>query len=142
MHTSSKRRMPAHGNPAWIGSAFAAMSPTCLNLSSQRMSLSASSRSLTVRPLNVNVKLFFSQNSLFSLQAVYTVESTDDISLSDEINASMILLSSSLSFSNTLFRICWLVASARTGLVDGGLGNRVTGLEDNLFGRDDDEVSG
>src|SRR6266480_7948582 len=114
--------MPAHGNPACIGSAFAATSPTCLNLSSQKMTLSTSSRSRTLRPLSANVQLFFSQNSLFSLQAVYTAESTDDISPSDEINASMTLLSSSESCSNTLFRICRHTSSVGTRLVGGGGG--------------------
>ena len=149
LHTSSKMRTAAHGNPACIGSAFAATSPTCLNLSSQKMTLSASSRSLTVRPLSVNVQPFFSQSSLFSLQAACTVESTDDISSSDEANASTTLLSSSLSCSNTLLRICRLVVSAGKGLVDGGcvvggcvVGNRTTGFEDNWSGAGDAEVLG
>jgi hypothetical protein len=50
--------MPAHGKPECTGSALTATSPTALNRFSQRITLSASSFKVTVRPANVNVHLF------------------------------------------------------------------------------------
>ena len=70
LHTSSKRRIPAQGKPAWIGSAFTAISPTCLNLSNHSMTLSASSRSLILCFPPVKVHLLLSQTFCFSCAAL------------------------------------------------------------------------
>ena len=70
LHTSSKIRIPAQGKPAWIGSAFTAISPTCLNLSNHSMTLSASSRNLILCFLPVKVHLLLSQTFCFSCAAL------------------------------------------------------------------------
>ena len=70
LHTSSKRRTPAHGKPAWIGSAFTATSPTCLNLSSHSMTLSASSHNLILCFPHVKVHFLLSQTFCFSCAAL------------------------------------------------------------------------
>lgn len=70
LHTSSKRRIPAQGKPAWIGSAFAAISPTCLNLSNHSMTLSASSHNFILCFPPVKVHLLLSQTFCFSCAAL------------------------------------------------------------------------
>jgi hypothetical protein len=80
LYTSSKRRIPAQGKPACIGCAFTAISPTALNLSSHTMTLSASSRSITGRPLIVKVHLLSSHIFCFFWAALSTSPSADPIS--------------------------------------------------------------
>ena len=80
LYTSSKRQIPAQGKPARIGSAFIAISSTDLNLSKHGMTLSASSRSLTVHPKTVNAHLLSSHVFCFSWAALSAPSSADSMS--------------------------------------------------------------
>ena len=83
LHTSSKRRIPAQDKPAWIGSTFTAISPTCLNLSNHSMTLSASSHNLILCFPTVKVHLLLSQTFCFS-RAAFNASSRAEAMLSVE----------------------------------------------------------
>lgn len=116
IHTSSRRRIPAHGKPACSGSTFTTMSPNCLILSSLRNISSASSRNVISLSPNLIRHLLLSQSVFCCLAASNTYRSAGSMSVVDfGMYAWIIRRFCSSSSAKAFFKKSWLCVLSGLG---------------------------